>query len=199
MNRASRLLAAAGLALAGVAAPAAFAPAAAQAIPNTDPGKFVDAIADRGFAALKGNRQAARGQFRALLAQHFAVDALGDRLIQQWRPKISQAQYAAYKAAFPNFIIGTYADRLYDYAGADLKVVRVQNQGNGAAVLSTVTKPGARPVNVIWSLTKVGNAYKVNNLTVGGVNLAMSQAADFNSYAQRNGFDALVAFMKKRG
>jgi phospholipid transport system substrate-binding protein len=193
----SRLFAAA-FALTMVGAPIAATPAVAQ-VSNQDPGRFVDTLADQGFGLLKGNRAQARNQFRALLSQHFAVDAIGDRLIRSWRPKISPQQYAAYKAAFPNFIIGTYADRLYDYASADLKVVRVQNQGNAAAVLTQVTRPGARPVNVVWSLAKAGNAYKVTNLTVGGVNLAMSQAADFNSYAQRNGFDALVKFMRQRG
>ena len=177
---------------------AAAAPVSAQVVTN-DPGRFIDTLADRSFAALKGNRATARGQFRSLLSQHFAVDAIGDRLIRTQRAKITPQQYAAYKAAFPNFIIGTYADRLYDYSNADLKVVRVQNQGGGAAVLTTITKPGARPVNVIWSLSRVGNAYKVNNLTVGGVNVAMSQAADFNSYIQRNGFDGLVKFMRSRG
>lgn len=169
------------------------------AIDTHDPGKFVQGLASTGFNVLKGDKASARGEFRSLLSQHFAVDAIGDRLIRRWRPKISDAQYKAYKAAFPSFIVGTYADRLYDYANADIKVVRVQNQGSNAAVLTQVARPGARPVNAIWSLAKVGGGYKVTNLTVGGVNVAIAQEADFNSYIQRNGFDALVNFMEKRG
>lgn len=173
-------------------------PAAAQ-VSNQDPGKFVQSLATTGFGVLKGDKATARAKFRSLLAQHFAVDAIGDRLIRRWKPKISDAQYKAYKSAFPDFIVGTYADRLYDYADADIKVVRVQNQGNAAAVLTQVTRPGARPVNAIWALAKVGGGYKVTNLTVGGVNIAVAQEADFSSYVQRNGFDALVNFMDKRG
>ncbi|PWG01255.1 MlaC/ttg2D family ABC transporter substrate-binding protein [Sphingosinicella humi] len=173
-------------------------PATAQ-VSNQDPGKFVQSLATTGFGVLKGDKGTARGKFRSLLAQHFAVDAIGDRLIRRWRPKISDVQYKAYKTAFPDFIVGTYADRLYDYSDADIKVVRVQNQGNSAAVLTQVTRPGARPVNAIWALAKVGGGYKVTNLTVGGVNIAVAQEADFNSYVQRNGFDALVNFMEKRG
>lgn len=178
--------------------PFAISPAAA-AIDNQDPGRFVQSLATTGFGVLKGNKASARGQFRTILGQHFAVDAIGDRLIRRWRPKVSAAQYQAYKAALPNFIIGTYADRLYDYADASIKIVRVQNQGDNAAVLTQVTKPGERPVNAIWSLSKVGSGYKVTNLTVAGINLAVAQTADFDAYVQRNGFDALIAFMKKRG
>ena len=52
---------------------------------------------------------------------------------------------------------------------------------------------------VVWTLAKAGNGYKVTNLTDSGVALAVTQGADFDSYIQRNGFDGLVAFMKKRG
>jgi phospholipid transport system substrate-binding protein len=177
----------------------AFTAPAQAAVDNSDPGRFVQSLAHTGFGVLKGNRAAARGQFRSLLSQHFAVDAIGDKLIQRWRPSLKPAQYQAYKAAFPNFIVGTYADRLYDYANASIKVVRVQNQGNNAAVLTQVTKPGSRPANAVWTVTKSGDGYKVTNLTVNGVNLAVAQRADFDSYVQRNGFDALVGFMKRRG
>jgi phospholipid transport system substrate-binding protein len=184
--------------LAGAAAVLLAAPASAQ-IDNQDPGRFVQSLATTGFSALRGEKAAARGKFRSILSQHFAVDAIGDKLIRRWRPQISPAQYAAYKAAFPNFIVGTYADRLYDYSGASIKVVRVQNQGANAAVLTQVTRPGARPVSAIWSVAKIGQGYKVTNLTVSGVNLAVAQTADFDAFVQRNGFDALVAFMRKRG
>lgn len=197
MLKAPLLAVAAGAMTIGSFAPLT-APAQAQA-QGQDAGRFVTDLSGRAFGALKGDRARARAQFRALLSQNFAVEAIGDRLIRNWRPRISPAQYRAYKAAVPGFIIGTYADRLYEYADADLKVVRVQNQGNAAVVLTQVTRPGGRPVAVVWSLARAGGGYKVTNLTVGGVNLAMSQAADFNSYAQRNGFDALVKFMQQRG
>jgi phospholipid transport system substrate-binding protein len=182
------------------AALAAFlvSPAYAQ-ISNRDPEGFVQGIASTGLSSLGGNRAAARSKFRSILAQHFAVDEIGDRLIRRWRSKITPAQYQAYKAAFPSFIIGTYADRLYPYANANVKVVRTQSQGSNAAVLTQITKPGARPMNVIWTLSRSGDGYKVSNLNVGGVNVAMAQQADFDSYIQRNGFDRLVAFMKSRG
>ncbi|MBV9372044.1 MAG: ABC transporter substrate-binding protein, partial [Alphaproteobacteria bacterium] len=34
--------------------------------------------------------------------------------------------------------------------------------------------------------------------TVSGINLVLTQTADFDAYVQKNGFDKLVAFMKSR-
>jgi phospholipid transport system substrate-binding protein len=173
---------------------------AAAAVNTSDPSQFLDTLADEGFAVLRsGDKKAARTQFRTILAQHFAVDAIGERLIRRWSPTITPAQKAAYKAAFPTFIIGTYADRLFEYAKADLKVVRTMPAGGGVDVVTQVTKPGAAPITTIWSVQNSGGAYKVTNLKVGGINLAISQAADFDAIVQRKGFDALVAMMKSRG
>jgi phospholipid transport system substrate-binding protein len=197
-----RFAAVATLMLGSVAATVLPAAPAAAAVNTAEPGPFVDTLADEAFATLRaagGNRAAARTKFRSLLAQHFAVDAIGDRLISRWRPTITPAQYDAYRAALPSFLIGAYADRLYDYSDADLKVVRAVQQGANAAVQTTVVKPGAQPINAVWTVTKTGGAYKVSNLTVGGINLSLTQKADFDSFVQRRGFDALVAFMKSKG
>jgi phospholipid transport system substrate-binding protein len=146
-----------------------------------------------------GNREAAKAKFRALLSQNVAVDLIGDRLIRRWLPTISPAQHAAYKAALPAYIVGTYADRLFEYANATVRVVRVQpTAGGGADVFTQVTKPGQQPIAATWSLTKVGNDWKVLNLNVAGINVAMAQAADFDSVIQRQGFDALVRQMNAR-
>lgn len=173
---------------------------AVAAVDARDPGRFVDTLADTSFAALRtGDRARARAQFRNILAQHFDVAGIGDRLIQRHRARITPAQHAAYRAAFPGFIVGTYGDRLAPYADADLKVVRVAPAGAGAAVLTTVTRPGARPANVVWTVVRTPAGYKVGNLTVSGVNLQLAQQADFDSFIQRRGFDALIAFMRSRG
>jgi phospholipid transport system substrate-binding protein len=196
-----RFIFALGAAL-GAALPLAvpFAAPAMAAVDASDPSKFIDTLSDEGFGVLRtGNKATARTQFRTLLAQHFAVDEIGERLIRRWSPTITPAQHAAYKAAFPNFIIGTYADRLFEYAKADLKVVRTMPSAGGADVVTQVTKPGAAPITTIWSVKKAADGYKVTNLKVGGINLAISQAADFDAIVQRKGFDALVAMMKARG
>ena len=180
-------------------------PAAAQStVPDSSgAGEFVVKLSESAFATLKtvnGGKVtlAQRAKFRSLLAQDFAIKAIGDRLIKRWRPTITPAQYSAYSAAFPDYIINTYADNLADYATADLKVTRVAPVGSGWAVYTTVTKPGAKPVNATWSVVRNGAGFQVTNLTVGGINLALTQSADFDAYVQKNGFDALITFMKSR-
>ena len=198
MTRFRNALAAIAIA-SGVLLPLVANPAAA-AVDTSDPQRFVQTLTTDGFAAMRtGSRDAAKAKFRTLLGQHVAVDLIGDRLVRRWLPQISAAQHDAYKAALPAYIVGTYADRLFEYADADIRVVRAQpTAGGGADVYTQVVKPGAQPIAATWSLTKVGGAWKVLNLNVAGINVAMAQAADFDSVIQRQGFDALVRMMNAR-
>ncbi|HET8612153.1 MAG TPA: ABC transporter substrate-binding protein [Sphingomonas sp.] len=200
MTRIRLALGALFIGAAGSVAPLLPSPVAAATIDNSDPSRFIETLSAEAFHVLHtGGKASAKAQFRQLLGQYFAVDEIGDKLIRRWKPQISPAQYKAYKAALPGFLIGTYADRLYDYANAQVKVTRAVTRGDGAAVMSQVIQPGKRPINAIWTVEKIGGGYKVTNLNVAGINLVLTQTADFNSYVEKNGFDKLVAFMKSRG
>lgn len=176
------------------------APVQAAVVADQDPGTFVSSLGIEAFGVLKtGNKTVVRSKFRELLSQHFAIDAIGERLIRRWSAQITPAQKAEYKAAIPPFIIGTYSDNLYDYANASMKVVRSTPAGSGFNVTTQVQKPGAQPITAVWSVAKVGNAFKVTNLTVANINLAITQGQDFDAVIQRKGIDGLIAMMKSRG
>jgi phospholipid transport system substrate-binding protein len=186
--------------LMGAALAAPIAPAQAAVVANQDAATFISSLGAESFAVLKtGNKAAVRAKFRELLSQHFAIDAIGERLIRRWQNQITPAQKAAYKAAIPNFIIGTYSDNLYDYANASMKVIRTAPAGSGFNVASQVQKPGAQPITAVWSVAKVGGVFKVTNLTVANINLAVTQGQDFDAIIQRKGIDGLIAMMKARG
>ncbi len=200
MSRFRLMLGAALLGASSLTVSLVAAPASAASVDNSDPSRFISTLSGQAFNVLHtGSQSAARAQFRTLLGQYFAVDEIGDRLIARWKPQVTPAQYQAYKAALPGFIINTYADRLFDYANAQVKVVRAVPRGDGAAVVSQVIQPGKPPINAIWTVQQIGGGYKVSNLTVSGINLVLTQTADFDSYVQKNGFDKLVTFMKTRG
>lgn len=173
---------------------------AVAAVDTSDPQRFIQTLTTDGFAAIRsGSHATAKARFRTLLTDNVAVDQISDRLIRRWLPTITPAQKAAYKAALPGYVIGTYADRLFDYSDATVQVIRAQpTAGGGADVYTLVTKPGAQGVRATWSLTQVNGQWKVLNLNVAGINVALAQAADFDAVIQRQGFDALIAKMKAR-
>ncbi len=195
------LLAALGTALSAVSARAQPAPMASAA--NTqDPRAFIEELSSRTFALLRSGTTSEterRRTLRAMLSDNFAIPQIGDRLIRRHRAAITPAQYSAYKSVFPGFVVGTYADRLEGFHDATLKVLRTVPRGTAGDtdVLARVTQPGRQPIDTVWAVRNVNGKLLITNLTVSGINLALTQEVDFDSYIQRQGFDALLAFMKK--
>jgi phospholipid transport system substrate-binding protein len=206
MNIYKAALLAAVIVTAGVAA--GLAPAAAQQANATQAkaaGAFVDDLADRAYAVLRdksNNKTAVKAKFRTLLKANFAITEIGNKLIRRHVRSISPQQYAAYQAAFPDYVVDTYTDNLFEFADSDLRIVRTLPRGARGAVdvySRVIRNDGAQPIDAIWSVRpKDGGGFLITNLTVAGVNLSLTQEADFAAYVDRNGFDALVAFMKSR-
>ncbi len=178
------------------------APATAQQAPADEAAaaRFIESLASDAFAVLRDeslSKADARTKFRKLLQENVALRPIGQRLIRKQRDSVTPAQMEAYNAAFPEFILNAYADRLYDYQDATIKVIRANPRGPFTDVQTRVQRPGSQPVDAIWQVRKTPNGrYLVNNLTVSNINLSITQEADFNAYIQKNGFDALVAFLK---
>jgi phospholipid transport system substrate-binding protein len=197
------ILLGAALVAASVVAPAA--PAAAQAATQAQQAEaaaFVESLASKAFGVLRDkslSREAGKAAFRGLLAENFAVEQMGMRIIRKHRATLTPQQLEAYKAALPDFIVNTYSSRLYDFANAKVTIVRQVPRGTrgDVDVYSRVTDPkGGKPIDAIWSVSRASGRWQVLNLTVNGVNVALTQEADFDAYIKKNGFDALVDFMK---
>lgn len=178
-------------------------PAATAASPASVAGatKFIDGVAQETFAVLRDKsmtKPAMRTKFRSMLSQHVALDDIGGRLIRRHRAQATPAQLAAYRTALPDFIINAYADRLIDFSAATVKTVRAAPRGTrgDVDVFTRITRPGSAPFEATWTVKPQGGTYKLANLTVSGINVALTQEADFSSYIQKNGFDGLIAFMK---
>ena len=191
------------LALLALGAPVPALAEPATAAQQAEAAKFIQQLSAEAFAVLRDrslSKEAARGRFRDLLRANFAIDPIGARLIRKHRATITPQQLAAYRAALPDFIVNTYSDRLYDFAASTVTVVRQIPRGSQGHVdvLTRVSDPsGGKPIDAVWSvMPTAGGRWLVTNLTVNGVNVALTQEADFDSYIQRNGFDALVDFMR---
>lgn len=184
------------------AQPQPAAPAPAPAPDTAAAATAVQALADRVVGLLRDTSLSPTERttaFRTLLRQNVAIQAIGDRLIRRQRAGLTPEQYRAYQAAFPDFIVAAYGDRLRGYADARVRVLRASARGTRGDVdvaVRVITPGSDRPLDSVWTVRRQDARYVITNLSVAGVNLALTQEADFAAYIERNGFDALVAFMR---
>lgn len=187
-----------GMALAQTPAPAVAANPADVAAAT----KFIEDLSGRVFTILRDRSESTasmKPKFRSMLRDNFALDEIGARLIRRHRATATPQQLAAYQAALPQFIVNAYSDRLAEYTSASIRTIRAQPRGSRGDidVHTRITTPGSNQAfDAVWTVRRTGGRLAILNLTVAGINLTLTQEADFTAFIQRKGFDALVAFMK---
>jgi phospholipid transport system substrate-binding protein len=167
--------------------------ASAQGAPQQVPAAqaFVERLAQRaieGLTAREIDTAERTKRFRELLTEAFDVPKIGRfALGAAWRTA-NAADREAYLKAFEDFIVATYATRFADYGGEQIRVVSSRRLDEGEAAVGTMfERARGEPVRVDWRLAPDGQSWKIIDVIIEGVSMAITQRDDFASTVQRNG------------
>ena len=127
-------------------------------------------------------------RFRALFTEAFDVPTIGRfALGVPWR-QASESDRAEYLKAFEDFIVASYATRFADYGGE--KIVTVgSRRGDDSEVFvqSNFMRAQGAPVRVTWRLRPVADSWRIIDVIIEDVSMAITQRDDFSATVQRNG------------
>ena len=127
-------------------------------------------------------------RFRQLFSEDFDVPGIARFVLgRYWRIATEQQQQEFVKV-FADYIALAYSNRLAEYTGESLHVTGSRPAPDGSLVTSEIVRPnGAPPAKVDWQLTQHDGAYKISDVIVEGVSMAVTQRSEFASVIQRNG------------
>jgi phospholipid transport system substrate-binding protein len=190
-------LTAALILLAGVLTPVI--PAAAAA----DPAAMISDLGSRALQVLgKNTPQSERvARFRELLREDFDVPAIGRFVLGRYWNTATPEQRAEFVKLFEDYVAIAYATRLAEYTGENFKVTGSRPEADGAIVSSQIIRPsGAAPVKVDWRLTGRNGNYKISDVSVDGISMAVTQRSEFASVIQHNGgqVQGLITMLRER-
>jgi phospholipid transport system substrate-binding protein len=92
-----------------------------------------------------------------------------------------------------------YGQQLAQYGGAELRVSGSRSEPRAAIVTSQIIRPQGGPVEVDWRLSVRDGHYKISDIAIGGISMALTQRSEFGQEIQRGGgqFAALLATMRE--
>jgi phospholipid transport system substrate-binding protein len=191
------LLTAAFIVLAGALAPAI--PAAAAA----DPAAVVSNLGSRALEVLGKNAPQSQrvARFRELLREDFDVPEISRFVLGRYWNVATEEQRAEFVKLFEEYIALAYSTRLAEYTGETFKVTGSRPDAGGAIVSSQIVRPaGAAPVKVDWRLTGRNGAYKISDVSVDGISMAVTQRSEFASVIQHNGgqVQGLITMLREK-
>lgn len=165
---------------------AASPPAAAAA----DPVALINDLGNRALEVLgknvAGNQRQAR--FRALFDADFDVPTIARFVLGRYWRIATPAQQQEFVGLFDEYIVLAYSNRLAEYSGETLRVTGSRPDGDGSVVMSEIVRTnGAPPAKVDWRLNRTDDTYKITDVIVDGISMAVTQRSEFASVIQRHG------------
>ena len=183
------------IATASLAAPPPVNPANAVA--------FMNQLWDRAVILLSNKTDAAirMARFRELFRTDFDCPGIAQFVLgRYWRNASSEEQQEFVKL-FEDYIVFVYTARLSNFGGETMKVRGSRSVGDGVIVSTDMISPGgAAPVKIDWRLVSANGFYKISDVIVEGISMAVTQRSEFASVVQRNGgqIQSLLALMREK-
>jgi phospholipid transport system substrate-binding protein len=185
------------------AAPVVHAQGAGQnAVPAA--AAFIDSLAQRaidGLTSKEINHGERTQRFRTLFTDAFDVPTIGRfALGTPWR-SANEAERAEYLRAFEDYIVASYANRFADYGGERIATTGSRRgDDNEAFVNSEFQRAQGAPIRVTWRVRPTGNSWRVIDVIIEDVSMAITQRDDFTATIQRNGgkISALIEALRAK-
>ena len=181
------------MALAGMAAAAAAQPAArrrardpqAEAFVEVQAQKVLSVLADRSLS-LAQKQQA----FRRLIDQIADVPKITNFVLGKYARTITPAQRAKFNTVFRSYAEAVYQSRIAEFRGETLRVTGSVARAAGDVVVgSIILGSGRDPIPVSWRVLGGGAAWKIVDVQIRGIWLAITQQQDFVSTIDNAGGD----------
>jgi phospholipid transport system substrate-binding protein len=152
---------------------------------------FVGSVAERGIGFLSDSaisHEKRQASFKRLLQDSFDLDTIARFSLGRYWKVADDAQRKEYTKLFENMIIGVYSNRFGEYNGEKLEVKGSRAEGdNDILVNSAIIPTNGQEIQLDWRVRYKGGQYKVVDVIVEGVSMAVTQRSDFSSVIQRGG------------
>lgn len=128
-------------------------------------------------------------RFSDLFATYFDIPSIARFVLgRHWRSATPEEQ-ERFVELFRQVNVYTWARRFKDYSGQELAVTNVQPDGDKGALVETRVEQvgGQQPLIVTWRLRERGDTFKVVDLIVEGVSMAITYRSEYGSVIAQHG------------
>jgi phospholipid transport system substrate-binding protein len=155
------------------------------------PAGFVDSLVSDALVVIKDESlsdQDRQARFEALLQHGFDMPRIARYVLGRYWTAASDDQRQAFAQLFERWVVQTYASRLKGYSGQQVKITGARDEGQGAVVTTEiVSATGAPPLKLDWRVGRTDGAYKILDIDVEGVSMALTERDEIAAVIQRNG------------
>ena len=156
--------------------------------------------AGAGDGAGDGAAAARSARLEGLIRRGFDLDLTSQLVLGKYWNRASQAHRQAFKELFAQYLLHSYARHLKAYRVETLAIVSSNPVGKIDFLVETRVEgaQGYDPTNPVWRLRLRDGGFKIIDVHVDGISLALTERSQFGSVIRRNGLDGMLSALRKR-
>ena len=168
-----------------------------------EPARFIEGLANEAIQVLTASRGSLTEReetFRRLLRDDFAMEKIGRFVVgPHWR-RMTPEQQAEYQKLFAEWVLKSYSARLGGYSGEQFNVVKTTPAGRRDVIVHAkiVKSDASNALSVDWRVRKMDGKFKIIDIYVEGVSMAVTQRSEFESVIRTHGVDGLISMIRDR-
>ncbi len=198
----------------GLSLGASFAPASAEAgearfeiLPaSSDPqqaaARMVQDLGLRTAEALSSSEAKQPAQrrilIRQLVKQGFNLELTCQFVLGKYWKRANSAQRAEFMDLFTEYLLNSYARHLTAFQADTLSIVASNPAGESDILVETKVNGTDGQAAPVWRVRAVDGEYKIIDVTVDGVSLALTQRREFASVVNRVGLEGLLKLLRDK-
>ena len=139
-------------------------------------------------------------KLKGLIRRGFDLDLTSQLVLGKYWNRASQAHRQTFKELFAQYLLHSYARHLKAYRIETLEIVSCNPVGKSDFLVETRIE-GAREhdsANPVWRLRGRDDGFKIIDVHVDGISLALTERSQFGSVIRRNGLDGMLSALRQQ-
>ena len=139
-------------------------------------------------------------KLEVLIRRGFDLDRTSQLVLGKYWNRASPAHRQAFSELFAQYLLHSYARHLKAYRVETLEIVSSNPVGDSDFLVETSVE-GARergPTNPVWRMRWRDGGFKIIDVHVDGISLALTERSQFGSVIRRNGLDGMLLALRKQ-
>jgi phospholipid transport system substrate-binding protein len=135
-----------------------------------------------------------------IVLPHFDLPALSQLTLGKYWRRATPEQRARFTSEFARLLIRTYSRSLAQHTneGLEHQLLAMPEDQRSATVRTRAEQPGTSAILIDYSLRRVGDNWKIYDVAIEGVSMAVNYRATFSDEIRRGGLDTLIESLAER-
>ena len=164
--------------------------------------QFIQWLGDQALGTLRTSAMTLAQRetaFRGLMRTGFDIEFISRFVLGRYWQQASPEQRSEYVQLFGEYLVKTYARRLGGYSGETFTVASAVAAGEQDILVKTrIDRPSGPPLICDWRVRLIDGKYKIIDVMVESISMAVTQRQNFSSVVQNGGMQALLTALRAR-